>query len=124
MTDQEMMARPELVNPGLEDLAAMERSEFEQKFNGSPVRRAGFLGFQRNLAVAMGNSGRSECVPILERWAEEESRPETDVDTNSEITDGANAAEAREREAREGLQAAARWALHRLADRSTAERTE
>ena len=57
--DAEMEARAELVNPALEWLAAMDEAEFERQFNGSPVRRAGFSGLRRNVAIAMGNSGRA-----------------------------------------------------------------
>src|ERR1019366_2993564 len=50
--DPELEARAELVNPALEWLASHDESEFELRFNGSPVRRAGFLGLKRNVAVA------------------------------------------------------------------------
>ena len=66
--DPEMEARDELVNPTLEWLAGMDEAEFERWFNGSPVRRAGFLGLRRNLAVAMGNSGLRRFVARLEEW--------------------------------------------------------
>jgi epoxyqueuosine reductase len=85
--DPELEARPELVNPALDWLAAMDEAEFEAEFNGSPVRRTGFLGLKRNLAIAMGNSGLDRFTPRLELWA------------------GA---------ADEGLSTAARWALDRL----------
>ena len=85
--DSELAARAQLVNPALEALAAMDQAEFERQFNGSPVRRAGFLGLRRNMAIAMGNSGQSRFAPWLENWAEA---------------------------AGEGLRAAARWALGRL----------
>jgi len=68
--DAELEVRPELVNPALELLAAMEEAEFERQFNGSPVRRAGFRGFQRNVAIAMGNSGLGRFVPWLAGWAD------------------------------------------------------
>jgi epoxyqueuosine reductase len=68
--DPELEPRPELVNPALEWLAAMDESEFERQFNGSPVRRAGFLGLRRNVAIAMGNSGRGRFMPLLKTWAE------------------------------------------------------
>ena len=74
----------ELVNPALEWLAAMDEAEFEQHFNGSPVRRAGFAGLRRNVAIAMGNSGRGG-LPTAQRLGRR-------------LTD-------------EGLRAAARWAL-------------
>jgi epoxyqueuosine reductase len=79
--------RAELVNPALEWLAGLDEAEFELRFNGSPVRRAGFLGFRRNVAIAMGNSGLAGFMPRLESWAET---------------------------ADEGLRTAARWALGKL----------
>lgn len=85
--DQNLEARPELVNPDLEWLARMDEAEFERSFNGSPVRRAGFAGMQRNVAVAMGNSEVARFAPWLRAWT------------------GA---------ADEGLRAAARWALGKL----------
>ena len=85
--DPELEARAELVNPALEWLAAMDETEFERQFNGSPVRRAGFLGLRRNVAIAMGNSGEGRFAPLLSEWA---------------------------KAADEGLRAAARWALGRL----------
>jgi epoxyqueuosine reductase len=44
-------------------------ADFERLFNGSPVRRAGFAGLRRNVAIAMGNSGLPRFLPWLERWA-------------------------------------------------------
>jgi epoxyqueuosine reductase len=85
--DPELEARPELVNPALEWLAAMDEAEFERQFNGSPVRRAGFLGLRRNVAIAMGNSGLGRFVPFLKKWSEA---------------------------ADEGVCAASRWALGKL----------
>ncbi|HEY1810618.1 MAG TPA: tRNA epoxyqueuosine(34) reductase QueG [Acidobacteriaceae bacterium] len=70
--DPELAARGELVNPALEWLAGMEEGDFERWFNGSPVRRAKFSGFRRNVAIAMGNSGQTQFLPTLERWAKDE----------------------------------------------------
>ena len=86
-TDSELEARPELVNPALESLAAMDEANFEETFNGSPVRRAGFWGLKRNVAIAMGNSRMSRFAPFLKIW-----RDDSD----------------------EGLRTAARWALEKL----------
>lgn len=119
--DEEMMARPQLINPRLAELSAMTRAEFERMFNGSPVRRTGFFGFQRNLAVAMGNSGRREFIPILERWAGVKGQPDGRMNESAEIAQVPAQSEAREWEAQEGLRAAAQWALHRLANGSFAE---
>ncbi|HVT95988.1 MAG TPA: tRNA epoxyqueuosine(34) reductase QueG [Acidobacteriaceae bacterium] len=69
--DPELAPRKELVNPALDDLAAMDEAEFERTFNGSPVRRAKWTGFRRNLAIAMGNSGQTRFLPRLLAWAED-----------------------------------------------------
>jgi epoxyqueuosine reductase len=65
--DAELAPRPELVNPPLDWLAELEEADFERLFNGSPVRRAGFSGLRRNVAIAMGNSGLKRFLPWLER---------------------------------------------------------
>jgi len=85
--DAELEARSELVNPALKWLGALDEQSFGEQFNGSPVRRAGFEGLRRNVAIAMGNSGQSGFAPVLEQWGVA---------------------------ADEGLRAAARWALARL----------
>jgi epoxyqueuosine reductase len=85
--DAELEPRAELVNPALEWIASLDEKSFERIFNGSPVRRAGFLAMQRNTAVAMGNSGDRSYVQRLNAWIES--------------TD-------------EGLRSAARWALSKL----------
>jgi epoxyqueuosine reductase len=68
-TDPELAVRPELVNPALEWMAAMDEEAFGRAFNGSPVRRAKWSGFRRNLAIAMGNSGQAIFLPALRQWA-------------------------------------------------------
>jgi epoxyqueuosine reductase len=75
------------VNPALEWLARMDEQQFERTFNGSPVRRAGFLGIRRNIAVAMGNSGAARFQPRLRAWLAS---------------------------ADEGVRSAAEWALRKL----------
>jgi epoxyqueuosine reductase len=85
--DTDLEPRPGLVNPTLEWLGGLSEAEFEREFNGSPVRRTGFLGLRRNIAVAMGNSGEAQFAQRLEAWVS--------------ATD-------------DGLRAAARWALGKL----------
>ena len=90
--DPDLEPRNELVNPSLEWLASLDEQSWERLFNGSAVRRAGFLGMKRNVAVAMGNaatsgSDQSSFVPRLREWADS---------------------------ADEGLRSAARWALSKL----------
>jgi len=72
VADPDLAPRPELVNPALEWLASLDEPSFEQCFNGSPVRRAGFLGLRRNVAIAIGNSGQRHLAPLLEKWATSE----------------------------------------------------
>jgi len=88
--DADLEARKELVNPSLDWLAQLDEAEFERLFNGSPVRRAGFQGLWRNVAVAMGNSGLGRFIPMLEQWTES---------------------------ADDGLREAAEWAVARLKSR-------
>ena len=58
-----------LINPELSELAHISPEQFRQRFRGSPISRAKYSGFLRNVAVAMGNSGSPEYVPELERLA-------------------------------------------------------
>jgi epoxyqueuosine reductase len=88
--DPEFEPRAELVNPSLDWLAALDEPAFERHFNGSPIRRAGFLGLRRNVAIAMGNSGLARYASKLQEWAEA---------------------------ADEGLRTAARWAVEKLRGR-------
>jgi epoxyqueuosine reductase len=85
--DPDLESRAELVNPSLDWLAQLDEAQFEQLFNGSPVRRTGYQGLRRNIAVAMGNSGLARFAPMLDQWAQ--------------ATD-------------HGLRAAAQWALNRV----------
>ena len=68
--DPELEPRAELVNPALEWLAALTEKDFEAHFNGSPLRRSGFVGLQRNVAVAMGNSAQHRFMPWLSKWVD------------------------------------------------------
>ena len=64
--------RTELVNPPLEWLASVDGAKFKRQFKGSPLERTGRKRLLRNVAIAMGNSGRREFLPYLDRWAQEE----------------------------------------------------
>jgi epoxyqueuosine reductase len=68
----EFQARAGLVNPALEWLAEMKPEEFRERFCGSPIRRTKSSGLRRNAVIAMGNSGRRECVPALEKLGVDE----------------------------------------------------
>ena len=55
--------------PPLERLAALSEEEFRRMFHGTPVTRARYAGFLRNVAIAMGNSGIEGFRAPLERLA-------------------------------------------------------
>jgi epoxyqueuosine reductase len=59
--------------PRLEKLADLSQDEFRTMFRGSPVTRAKYAGFLRNVAVAMGSLGKPEFREPLERLAQSES---------------------------------------------------
>jgi epoxyqueuosine reductase len=71
----EFEAREGLVNPALEWLAEITTEEFKRTFRGSPIRRAKRTGLRRNAAIAMGNSGDTSFVPVLERLSADEDPP-------------------------------------------------
>ncbi|MFL5562618.1 MAG: tRNA epoxyqueuosine(34) reductase QueG [Gemmatimonadaceae bacterium] len=48
------------------ELLAMTQWEFSSAFRGSPMKRAKRRGLARNAAVALGNAGAPEDVPVLE----------------------------------------------------------
>mgnify|MGYP001451900177 CR=1 FL=1 len=68
-----MRARPELINPALEWLAAMDGREFKRRFKGSPLERTGRKRLLRNVAIAMGNSGERRFLPQLDAWVANEA---------------------------------------------------
>jgi epoxyqueuosine reductase len=55
--------------PPLEDLASLTEDEFRSRFLESPVLRAKYAGFLRNVAIAMGNSRLQKFREPLERLA-------------------------------------------------------
>jgi epoxyqueuosine reductase len=55
-----------LFNPTLENLASMTEEDFKRVFAHSPIKRAKYRGWLRNLCVVMGNSGDMRFAPWLE----------------------------------------------------------
>jgi epoxyqueuosine reductase len=68
----EMQPRAGLVNPSLHWLASIDQSEFKALFRGSPLERTKLKGLQRNIAIAMGNSGDANYLPQLQTWTNAE----------------------------------------------------
>ena len=50
---------------GVIELMAMHQAEFSRRFKNSPVKRTKRRGLLRNVAVALGNWGSPEAVPVL-----------------------------------------------------------
>jgi len=55
--EQRLSARDDLKAPALSALLAQDEAAFRAFFSGSPVKRTGYVRFQRNLLIALGNSG-------------------------------------------------------------------
>lgn len=74
-TDDKSVPRPSpteqfsLFHPTIEALASITEEEFKQVFARSPVKRAKYRGWLRNLCVVMGNSGDRRFIPWLEAAA-------------------------------------------------------
>ncbi|MEW5925901.1 MAG: tRNA epoxyqueuosine(34) reductase QueG [Gemmatimonadota bacterium] len=49
----------------LVELMSLSQEEFSRRFKGSPVKRTKRRGLLRNVAVALGNWGSPEAVPVL-----------------------------------------------------------
>jgi epoxyqueuosine reductase len=60
---------PREFSPPLERLAGLSEPEFRAMFQNTPVTRARYTGFLRNVAVAMGNSGSPRMQAPLQRLA-------------------------------------------------------
>lgn len=90
-SEADFKPRQQLDTAGLLELFLWTREEFELRTRGSAVRRAGYTGWRRNLAVALGNAppdlrvtealraARAKACPLLLEhidWAlEEQSKP-------------------------------------------------
>jgi len=46
--------------------------EFNQRFKGSPIKRAKRRGYLRNVAVALGNTGDMLALPVLQNALNDE----------------------------------------------------
>jgi epoxyqueuosine reductase len=64
--------RPQNFAPSLERMADISEPEFRAMFRDTPVSRAKYRGFLRNVAIAMGNSGLEKFREPLQRLAASE----------------------------------------------------
>ena len=63
---------PRQFAPPLAEMAALTETEFRDMFRDTPVSRARYSGFLRNVAIAMGNRGLAEFRAPLEKLAASE----------------------------------------------------
>lgn len=52
--------------PDLIESLRLTEGQFKERYAGTAVLRAGYAGWRRNVAIALGNSGQDENVPVLE----------------------------------------------------------
>lgn len=64
-------ARPELAQPNLLELLALDDAGFKARFAGTPLLRTKRKGLLRNVCVALGNVGDAEALPALRRAAKD-----------------------------------------------------
>ncbi|HZB95551.1 MAG TPA: HEAT repeat domain-containing protein, partial [Herpetosiphonaceae bacterium] len=55
------------IAPALLELIALDDEGFRERFRGSPIKRTKRRGLLRNVAVALGNWGDPQAVPVLAR---------------------------------------------------------
>jgi epoxyqueuosine reductase len=65
-THPKLHPHPDRIAPPLLDLLALTEKTFRARFAGSPVLRAKWTGFMRNVCVATGNWGAPAALPALE----------------------------------------------------------
>ncbi len=66
-----LQARPDLIDPPLAELAALDDAGFRARFAGSPVKRIGRSRFVRNVLIAIGNAGDLSLLPAAAHLVQE-----------------------------------------------------
>lgn len=64
-------ARPDLHEPDLLELLALDEAGFKKRFAGTPMLRTKRRGLLRNVCVALGNVGDETSLPALGKAAED-----------------------------------------------------
>lgn len=72
-SEAKLAARMETTMPELTALLALDEAGFRAQFAGTPVRRAGYERFMRNVLVAAGNSADDSLVAVVLPHLETES---------------------------------------------------
>jgi epoxyqueuosine reductase len=60
-------ARPDLAQPDLLELLALDEAGFRLRFAGTPMLRTRHRGLRRNVSVALGNIGDEGALPALQQ---------------------------------------------------------
>jgi epoxyqueuosine reductase len=72
-SEERLRPRPELVDPPLAELAALDDTAFRRLFAGTPVRRAGRERFVANVMIAIGNSGSLALADAARKALDDEA---------------------------------------------------
>jgi epoxyqueuosine reductase len=67
--DSEFSPREELQPPRLDWLLSLDDAQFDAHFAGTPMKRTGRAAVLRNVAIALGNVGDAQSLPVLEQAA-------------------------------------------------------
>jgi len=67
--EAKLAAREALRAPPLRELAALDDAAFRTLFTKSPIKRVGRDRFMRNVLIAIGNSGDTTLIRVVERLA-------------------------------------------------------
>lgn len=73
VTDPAFQKNDKRWNGSAEEFLSLTEEQFRQRFEGSPVMRAGRDGFLRNVCVALGNRGAAAALPALRKALEDDS---------------------------------------------------
>ncbi len=73
--DTVFTARSNAQQPELTTELGLTPQDFNQKYKGTPIKRAKRRGYLRNIAIALGNSGSPKAVPALAATLSNETEP-------------------------------------------------
>lgn len=64
-SEEAFQGEPQAAAPELTELLGLDETTFQERYRGSPLKRAKRRGLLRNAAVALGNLGRPAAIPAL-----------------------------------------------------------
>ena len=71
--EQKLAAKAGTDLPALAQLLLLNDASFRHYFAGTPVRRAGYDRFMRNILIAAGNSGDKALVPLVRAYLDHQA---------------------------------------------------